>query len=66
MEVLTKKYNKVCDIIKKKENYTTKDLISFRKISKDFHIKYYIEIGLIGITNYLHIFGCRYILYYME
>ena len=49
-----------------KKNYTNDDLKLFRNKSKQFYIKHCEEIGLTGITNYLHMFGCDHMLCYME
>ena len=52
--------------MRKKTNYTNDDLDNFRDISYEFYLKYVTHIGLTGITNYLHMWGCGHIHYYMK
>ena len=54
---LLENFNEACDMLKKKENCATDDLIYFRSMPRDFYFKYFVDIGLVSVTNYLHILG---------
>ena len=63
---LLNKHKEGDQIVRKKTNYTDDDLDNFRDVSYEFYLKCVTHIGLTGITNYLHMWGCGHIHYCMK
>jgi hypothetical protein len=59
-------YSKAMEILRQKNDYAPQQIEQFQDLIDDFYCQYIDEVGVEGITNYLHLLGSGHIKYYME
>ena len=60
------KYVPAMEVLRKKSDYTNEEIEHFQDLIDDFFSKYIAEVGIEGITNYIHMLGSGHVMYYMN